>query len=56
MLGTTWYGWPLAWMYVIVYPGAPRRIGWVNLAGDLVLWITVSLVVILLVARIAKAE
>ena len=42
ILGATWHGWPLAWFYVIVYPGSPWSINWVNFAGDFILWSLVS--------------
>jgi hypothetical protein len=51
LVGATWYGLPLAWFYVIVYPGSPWRVDWVNFAGDLVLWVAVSFVIGLFVFR-----
>jgi hypothetical protein len=56
ILGASWYGWPLAWLYVIVYPGSPRRIDWLNLAADSVLWVILSLATIVLVARVTKSN
>jgi len=43
LLGATWHGWPLAWFYVIVYPGSPWSINWVNFAGDFIVWSIVSI-------------
>jgi hypothetical protein len=51
IVGATWYGLPLAWLYVIVYPGNPWSIDWVNFAVDFVLWFIVALAVILLLTR-----
>jgi len=42
ILGATWHGWPLAWFYVIVYPGSPWSIDWVNFGGDMILWFAVA--------------
>jgi len=38
IVGATWHGWPLAWFYVIVYPGSPWSIDWANFGGDLIVW------------------
>lgn len=43
IMGATWHGWPLAWLYVIVYPGSPWSIDSLNLGGDLLLWFIVSI-------------
>jgi len=51
LVGATWHGLPLPWLYVIVYPGSPWTIDWLNLAGDLVLWIAISFAIIFLVFR-----
>jgi len=44
IMGASGHGWPLVWLYVIVYPGSPWSIDWVNLGGDLILWSIVSFV------------
>lgn len=49
IVGATWHGLPLVWLYVIVYPGLPWSIDWMNFAGDLVLWTVLSTVVLFLV-------
>jgi hypothetical protein len=41
IVGSSWHGWPLPWLYVVVYPGSPFNVGWLNLTGDLILWISV---------------
>lgn len=53
LVGATWHGWPFAWLYVIVYPGSPWSINWMNFAGDLILWFALSFAVLvsLLVLR-----
>jgi hypothetical protein len=38
IVGATWYGWPFAWRYVIVYPGSPENYNFMNLALDALLW------------------
>jgi len=42
IMGASWHGWPLVWLYVIVYPGSPWSIDWGNFGGDLILWSIVS--------------
>ena len=42
IMGATWHGWPLAWFYVIVYPGSPWSIDWRNFCVDLIVWSIVS--------------
>jgi hypothetical protein len=42
ILGARWHGWPLAWLYVIVYPGSPWSVDWLNFGGDIILWSVVS--------------
>ncbi len=56
IVGATWYGWPIAWLYVIVYPGNPWSINWVNFALDFALWFIVALIVIGLLTRTSKAK
>jgi len=51
ILGASWYGWPLAWQYVIVYPGSPWSINWLNFAADFALWFAVALAVTVLLFR-----
>jgi hypothetical protein len=38
IIGATWYGWPFAWRYVIVYPGSPENYDFKNFAFDVVIW------------------
>ncbi len=51
IVGATWYGWPVAWFYVIVYPGSPWSIDWVNFLADFAFWFLVALAVFFLLAR-----
>ena len=51
ILGATWYGWPLAWLYVIVYPGSPWFINWTNFAVDTVLWFIMAFAVLIVLFR-----
>lgn len=38
LVGATWYGWPLAWRYVIVYPGSPVNYHFMNFLLDVMAW------------------
>jgi hypothetical protein len=51
LVGATWHGLPLAWFYVIVYPGSPWTVDWINFADDLALWVVISFVIGLFVFR-----
>lgn len=51
ILGAAWHGWPLAWRYVIVYPGSPESYDFNNFAIDVLVWF----VPILAVAGILSA-
>ena len=51
LVGATWHGLPLPWFYVIVYPGSPWAVEWINFAGDLALWIAISFAIGLFVFR-----
>ena len=58
ILGATWHGWPLAWFYVIVYPGSPWSIDWVNFGGDITFWFAAAFVLLcsLQAVRLRKGE
>jgi len=56
LVGATWHGWPLPWFYVIVYLGSPIDISWLNLAGDIVVWFVVALIVGLLISKFKKTS
>ena len=47
LVGAVWYGYPLAWLYrMIVAPQYyPWRVGYANLAYDLVVWIVIFVVI-----------
>ena len=55
MVGATWHGWPLAWFYVIVYPGSPTSVDWPNLIGDIIVWSVIVLIVALVISKFHKA-
>jgi len=38
LVGATWYGWPFAWRYVIVYPGLPVSYDFMNFLLDVIAW------------------
>ncbi len=46
VLGATWYGWPQAWKYVIVYPGSPTTYDFVALGADILFWFVIALIVL----------
>jgi hypothetical protein len=56
LVGATWHGLPLPWFYVMVYPGSPWTIDWMNFAGDLVFWIVVWFVVGFVIFRWATSS
>ena len=51
LVGARWHGWPLAWFYVIVYPGSPISFNWFNLVADLIIWFVIALIVVLMVSK-----
>ena len=51
LLGARWHGWPLAWFYVIVYPGSPMSFNWFNFVADLIIWFVIALIVVLIVSK-----
>jgi hypothetical protein len=55
LVGARWHGWPLAWFYVIVYPGSPISFNWLNLFGDIIVWFVIAFAVALLISTLKKA-
>jgi large-conductance mechanosensitive channel len=51
LVGARWHGWPLAWFYVIVYPGSPISFNWFNFVADLIIWFLIALIVTLIVSK-----
>lgn len=51
LVGARWHGWPLAWFYVIVYPGSPISFNWFNFVADLIIWFVIALIVVLMVSK-----
>jgi hypothetical protein len=56
LVGATWHGWPLAWFYVIVYPGSPISINWLNLLGDIIVWFVIVLMAALVISKLKKTS
>ena len=56
LVGATWHGWPLAWFYVIVYPGSPISFNWLNLIGDIIIWFVIALIVALVISKFKKTS
>ena len=54
LAGATWHGWPLAWLYVIIYPGSPISVNWLNLIGDIIIWFVIALAVALAISKFKK--
>ncbi len=57
LVGATWYGWPFAWRYIIVYPGSPENYDFKNVGIDALLWFVLIVVVATLVSsRFSKPK
>ena len=56
LVGATWHGWPLPWFYVIVYPGSPISVSWLNLIGDIIVWFVIALAVALVISKFKKTS
>jgi large-conductance mechanosensitive channel len=54
LVGSTWHGWPLPWFYVIIYPGSPISVNWLNLIGDIIVWFVVALTVALVISKFKR--
>jgi len=54
LMGATWYGLPLPWYIVIVYPGSPTRIRPLRLVADIVVWTIVVWVILFVIMRVRK--
>ena len=46
ILGVSYWGYPLAWISQVVYPGAVKQVIWINLIVDIVIWSFFVLVVL----------
>jgi len=56
LVGATWHGWPLAWFYVIVYPGSPVSVSWLNVIGDTTVWFLIVLMATLVISKLNKTS
>jgi hypothetical protein len=56
LLGASWYGWPIAWRFVIVYPGSPVTYNWLNLILDIAIWSIVWFLLLSLASIWRKAK
>ena len=56
LVGAIWHGWPLAWFYVIIYPGSPISVNWLNLIGDIIIWFVIALAVVLVISKFKKTS
>ena len=56
LVGATWHGWPLAWFYVIVYPGSPISVNWLYLIGDIIVWFFIVLMATLVASKLKKTS
>jgi hypothetical protein len=51
IIGATWYGWPVAWMYnYVTYPPS-TAFNYVNLVVDIVIWTVVAFVILWIAMR-----
>lgn len=56
LVGATWYGWPVAWMYhYVTYPPSTAY-NYVNLVIDIVVWFIIALVVLSVAMRVMKKK
>lgn len=56
LVGSRWHGWPIAWFYVIVYPGSPVSINWLNLISDVIIWFVIALIIALVVLKLKTSK
>jgi len=56
LVGATWYGFPLAWLYrLIVGPEYnPWRMDLPNFFGDIVIWTIIVAIVVFIVDKVRK--
>lgn len=54
LVGATWFGWPMAWMYnLVTYPPA-TNISYTNVFFDVVGWAVIGAIVLLVATRMKK--
>ena len=54
LLGATHYGYPLAWLYQIVYIGMPIEVDWAMLLLDIAIWSVIIAIVLMLLQYALK--
>jgi len=55
LVGAVHYGYPLPWLYQVVYPGAPMQVDSVILLVDIAIWSVIIGMVLLLLQSVLRA-
>jgi hypothetical protein len=55
LVGAVHYGYPLPWLYQVVYPGAPMQVDAVILLVDIAIWSIIIGMVLLLLQSVLRA-
>jgi hypothetical protein len=54
LVGATWYGWPLAWMYKLVtYPPA-TTFDYLHIVADIVIWSIIAAIVLFAASKLRE--
>ena len=56
LVGAVWYGYPLAWLVQIVYPGTPYTIRPLRFVADIVFWGVIVLVALFGYTKFTKKK
>ena len=55
LVGAVHYGYPLPWLYQVVYPGAPMQVDTVKLLVDVAIWSVIIGTILLLLQSVLRA-
>jgi hypothetical protein len=55
LVGAVHYGYPLPWLYQVVYPGAPMQVDPVILLVDIAIWSVIIGMILLLLQSVSRA-
>jgi len=55
LLGAVHYGYPLPWLYQVVYPGAPMQVDPMILVMDIVMWSVIIGIILLLLQSVWRS-
>lgn len=56
LVGAVWYGYPLAWLVQIVYPGTPYTIRPLRFIADIVFWAVILLLALYAYTKLIKKK